>query len=72
MIQKTASQHFVPIPLRKGVNHMIEFFLNVIIVSGGVACILAWIAFVVEVYDRVTGKNNEDPFNVIDLTNGDR
>ena len=44
---------------------MIEFFLNVIIVSFGVACILGWIAFIVEMYDRITHKNQDS--STIDL-----
>lgn len=32
---------------------MIEFFLNVIIVSGGVLCIIAWLALIIEVIDRL-------------------
>lgn len=43
---------------------MIEFFLNVIIVTGGVICIIAWLATFLELADRFSERKNHKSIDI--------
>jgi len=43
---------------------MIEFFLNVIIVTGGVFCILLWIVGFVELIDRIADSRGSKSIDI--------